>query len=535
MSHEPRALLTIVRPGAPVPSARSGETVVGSDAISGWIKSGGALWRLRRYDESRVLVHRIESAGRPLPLALALRWMTRGDVRIEDSRGRGRIVDRSTLARWMLQAATEPFKIDALLRRVEHTLNVLERETGRHAPLDLSKPPLYLRSDLSFGVRAGGSVGHIAGVVNALEHFTAPPILVTTDEIAMVGPRVEQHLVAPPEAFWNFRELPTFVLNETLEQEAERALAGRMPAFVYQRYSLNNYTGVRIARKLGVPLVIEYNGSEIWMSRHWGRPLTHEKISDRIEQLNLRAADLVVVVSTPMKDEIIARGVDERRVLVNPNGVDVNRYSPSVDGAAIRAKYGLEDAVVVGFIGTFGPWHGAEVLARAFVRFRLSGQEGASNTRLMMIGTGATIDAVRAVLTEGGAADATVFAGLVAQEEGAAYLAACDVLVSPHVPNSDGTPFFGSPTKLFEYMAMGKAIVASNLEQIGEVLEDGKTALLVPAGQVDALAAGISRAVCDPSLRRCLGAEARRVAVARHTWREHTQRIVERLQKMSAA
>ena len=54
------------------------------------------------------------------------------------------------------------------------------------------------------------------------------------------------------------------------------------------------------------------------------------------------------------------------------------------------------------------------------------------------------------------------------------YLAAYDILVSPHVPNSDGAPFFGSPTKLFEYMTTGKGIVASNLDQIGEVLKHKK-------------------------------------------------------------
>ena len=531
------ARLTIVRPGLPLPSAAPGETVVSLGEVSNWVKTGDALARLWRYGDARMLVHRLESAGRPLPLALALRWMTRGAVRIEDMRGRSRVVDAATLVRWLAQAATEPFRIDALLRRVEHTVKALEEDNvgrpvqGRRASPDLVKPPLYLRSDLSFGVRAGGSVGHIAGVVNELEHFAAPPILVTTDDIATISPHVEQHLVAPSEAFWNFRELPAFVLNETLERQTELALAGRTPAFVYQRYSVNNYTGLRVAKTTGVPLVIEYNGSEIWMSRHWGRPLAHEQLSDRIERLNLRAADLVVVVSKAMKDEIVARGVDGHRVLVNPNGVDANRYSPDVDGSAIRAKHGLERRVAIGFIGTFGPWHGAETLARAYVGLLTSRPQLADRTRLVMIGAGATLDEVRRILTEGHAAESTVFTGLIPQEEGPAYLAACDVLVSPHVPNPDGTPFFGSPTKLFEYMAMGKGIVASKLDQIGEVLEHEKTALLVPPGDADALAAGIARLVDDPALRDCLGVEARRVAVERHTWREHVRRTIDRLER----
>jgi glycosyltransferase involved in cell wall biosynthesis len=289
---------------------------------------------------------------------------------------------------------------------------------------------------------------------------------------------------------------------------------------------LNNYTGLRIARQMNVPLVVEYNGSEIWMSRHWGRPLRHEALSDRIERLNLRAADLVVVVSRTMKDEIVGRGVDAARVLVNPNGVDPDRYSPAVDGSPVRAKHDLTNSIVIGFIGTFGPWHGAETLARAFVTLRAANPR----LRLLMIGAGATMEEVRRILSEGGALDATVFTGLVPQEEGATHLAACDVLVSPHVANPDGSPFFGSPTKLFEYMAMGKAIVASWLDQIGEVLEDNTTALLVPPGDVEALANGIARLAGDQALRDRLGAEARRVALERYTWREHTRRTIEQLQ-----
>ena len=105
--------------------------------------------------------------------------------------------------------------------------------------------------------------------------------------------RAQVHHVAPREAFWNFRELPAFLLNDAFDAAANAVLTAK-PAFVYQRYSINNYTGLRVATNAGVPLVIEYNGSEIWMSRHWGRPLAHEKLSDRIERLNVRAADLVV-------------------------------------------------------------------------------------------------------------------------------------------------------------------------------------------------------------------------------------------------
>src|SRR6185436_12859648 len=149
---------------------------------------------------------------------------------------------------------------------------------------------------------------------NELGGFTGPVTVLTTDDIPTLAPDIDVHLVSPLEAFWNFKELPTFLLNDAFDTAAEGVVTGR-PAFVYQRYSLNNYAGMRIARRHGVPFVLEYNGSEIWMGRHWGRPLKHEALSRRIEQLNLTRADLTVVVSRVMRDEVVARGVDASAVL----------------------------------------------------------------------------------------------------------------------------------------------------------------------------------------------------------------------------
>ena len=120
-----------------------------------------------------------------------------------------------------------------------------------------------------------------------------------------------------------------------------------------------------------------------------------------------------------------------------------------------------------------------------------------------------------------------IFTGTVAHERVPQLLDACDILVSPHIPLADGSDFFGSPTKVFEYMAMGKGIVASRLGQIGEVLEADETALLVEPGNVDELARAIVKLVESPGLRARLGARAREVAIQKHTWRRNAQRVLE--------
>ena len=125
-----------------------------------------------------------------------------------------------------------------------------------------------------------------------------------------------------------------------------------------------------------------------------------------------------------------------------------------------------------------------------------------------------------------------MFTGLVPQQEGPEHLAAMDILIAPHVPNADGTRFFGSPTKLFEYMAMGRAIVASRLEQLGEILEDGRTALLVPPADEASLAQAMTRLCDDTGLRGRLGDAARRRAMERHTWGAHAGALIDRLRAM---
>jgi glycosyltransferase involved in cell wall biosynthesis len=530
--------LTVLRHGSNQWQVSEEETTTTVDRLRAWLNHGSLPAHLFRYEEARLRTHRLESIGRPLKLGLLLRLLSRGACYVEDERGRRRDLSMSLLARWGWQSLREPFQKGALLEAVSRDVADLERQIASRTSTPIfaaAAAPVYLRTDMSVGLRAGGSVGHIAGVLNHLDEFAGSPILLTTDTIPTVRSDIEVHCVSPFEAFWEYPELPSFVMNRAFDEAAERHLRGRRLACVYQRYSLNNFSGVRLAAARHLPLVIEYNGSEIWMSRHWGSPLEHEALSSRIEMLNLVAADLVVVVSEAMARELAGRGVPREKILVNPNGVEPDRYSPQVDGSDIRTRYGFDGKTVIGFIGTFGPWHGAEVLARAFGRLIATRPDYKRSVRLLMIGDGVLMPDVTSALDAAGVRGLAVLTGIVPQAEGPAYLAACDILASPHVPNADGTPFFGSPTKLFEYMAMGKGIVASDLDQIGDILEHGRAAVMVHPGDVESLVGGLMALIEDPDRRQALGEVARHMAVERHSWRAHTARIVDRLRERLAA
>src|SRR5262249_55122807 len=110
--------------------------------------------------------------------------------------------------------------------------------------------------------------------------------------------------------------------------------------------------GVLLSRALGSPLVLEYNGSGVWIADHWDRPLPFRRTFRAIEKTNLRHAHLIVAVSDVLRDELIEKGVEKGRILVCSNGVDPETYRPDRDGEAVRGRLGLEGRTVVGFVGT---------------------------------------------------------------------------------------------------------------------------------------------------------------------------------------
>jgi glycosyltransferase involved in cell wall biosynthesis len=235
------------------------------------------------------------------------------------------------------------------------------------------------------------------------------------------------------------------------------------------------------------------------------------------EELMLKCAALIVVVSEPLKDELVARGVPADRVLVNPNAVDPDYFQPNCGGEDIRRELSIApQELVVEFVGTFSHWHGVAVLQQAIARLLEADAE--RRLRFLLIGQGPLHGEIRAFLKQHEAEGRVIFTGLVSHSRVRCYLDAADILVSPHIPMPDGRPFFGSPTKLFEYMAMGKAIAASNLDQLAKVLSHGDTALLSEPGNVSEFVGAVQLLASDARLRESLGKRARAVAIERHTW-----------------
>src|SRR5262249_18591928 len=246
-------------------------------------------------------------------------------------------------------------------------------------------------------------------------------------------------------------------------------------------------------------------------------------------RINQRRADLILVVSSTESLNLQALGIPADRIVVNPNGVDVDEFHPGCGGAELRDELGLAGKTIVGFLGSFGPWHGTDVLARAVL---LTGP--GSGCHFIFVGAGDLRTPTECIIADGNCADAAPFVRRIPHGSIPRYLDACDILVAPHVPMPDGSPYFGSPTKLFEYLAMAKPVVASRLGQMSEILVDGETALLVEPGDPSALADAIVRLSKDEPLRRKLGANARSLVGSNYTWAHNAARALVALEQLLA-
>lgn len=372
---------------------------------------------------------------------------------------------------------------------------------------------------------AGGAISHIRGVLGG---FAASGVRCTVFSGYKLPVDVFPIEIIPVRrslfVFWE-----TLMLSYSVQfaLQARRMLKGR-PSMLYQRHGRFTVAGALLSVWTRVPLVLEYNGSEMWTAKYWDESRFRTWLR-LCEEVSLRSAAMVVVVSDAIRDELLERGLPSERILVNPNAVDPEHFRPDCGGKKVRQKLGLERSdVVVGFVGSFSYWHGIPTLQSAITQ----GLQNPSRKplRFLLVGHGPLHPEMREKLRTLEIAGKVTFTGVVPHEDVRSYLDACDILVSPHVPMSDGRPFFGSPTKLFEYLAMGKAVVASDLDQLAQVLRHNDTALLVTPGDVQELINAIWLLAEDESLRKRLGQRAREVAMERHTWRQNVARVLQKYQ-----
>ncbi|MBX3285604.1 MAG: glycosyltransferase family 4 protein [Actinobacteria bacterium] len=300
--------------------------------------------------------------------------------------------------------------------------------------------------------------------------------------------------------------------------------AGTHLDLVWQRHELFQTAGIDLARALHVPSVLFAPATAVWEAERWGthRPGWGHLVERLGERPALTTADVVACGAPEVAEQAVRIGTDPERIVITPTGVDLDLFDPPPDDAARQAerdRLGLADRFVVGWVGSFRPFHSLDRAVEAVA--------GVPDVALLLVGDGPERPAVEARARELGVH--VVCTGTVAHADLPRHLSAMDVglVLGP----ADGA-FHYSPLKLAEYLAAGLPVVAPDVGTVTARLTDGVDALLVDPADPAALGAAVRALRAEPALRRRLS-EAGRAAVAAHwSWDEQVRRVVAALERL---
>lgn len=362
-----------------------------------------------------------------------------------------------------------------------------------------------------------GQAVHIEEMIDALRR--------QGHEVRVVAPHVEDSAMGA-EAGWVRRlrsRLPK-AAYECLELAyswvAYRRLAREARAFgpdvLYERYNLYLVSGLMLRWRRRIPMLLEVNAPLVDERMRFGG-LGLPRIARWVEGRIWRGADVVLPVTRVLAQHVSARGVPDERIVVVPNGINEAHFAGAPRAEDAKQAIGWPGALVLGFTGFVRDWHGVDRVVRW-----LASERAPAHARLLVVGDGPARPDLEALSRELGLGDRVRFTGVVPRSQVPAHVAAFDIALQPAV-----VPY-ASPLKLFEYLALGRAIVAPSVPNILEVLIDEENALLFDEARPGALEAALTRLCADEGLRTRLSAGA---AATIHrlglTWDGNARRVTQ--------
>lgn len=291
---------------------------------------------------------------------------------------------------------------------------------------------------------------------------------------------------------------------------------------VWQRHELFGHAGLDLADRLDVPSVLFAPAVKVWEAERWGtrRPGWGRLLERTGETPSIRRASMVACGSEAVAEQAIRLGAAPERVMVTPNGVDVERFAAG-DRSIGRRMAGITgDAdttddtaeVVVGWVGSFRPFHALDLL--------VDGLRELDGVHLLLVG-----DGPERARVEGRCRDVGVrftSTGTVAHELLPDLLAAIDIAV---VVSDRADTFHYSPLKLGEYLAAGCAVVAPDVGPVRERVPDADALVLLPPGDAGALRDVVRELRDAPARRRALGSAGEELARRTFSWDHQLIRI----------
>ncbi len=367
-----------------------------------------------------------------------------------------------------------------------------------------------------------GQAVHIEEMIHALRQLG--------HEVRVVAPGVGQSVQFGEKAGllkWVQQRLPRFVYealelayNVPIYFRLRRAMREFKPDVLYERHHLYLLAGAWLKRRTGIPYVLEVN-SPLFEERSRNGGIALRAMARSTERWVWRQADALLPVTQVLAEILVSHGVQRERISVVPNGIDPERFAGYDPLPVAKEKLGVQQYLVLGFTGFVRGWNALDRVIRYLAR------KGNEHCMLLLVGDGPARAALEALAESLGVAERVRIVGVVGRDEVRNYVAAFDVALQPAA-----NPY-ASPLKLFEYLALGRAIVAPAQPNLLEVLSEGQDAVLFNPLAADAFEAALDRLVHAPQLRQDLGQRAASLIARRdYTWAGNARRVAQLAHKL---
>ena len=304
-------------------------------------------------------------------------------------------------------------------------------------------------------------------------------------------------------------------------------IAAQFQADIIQAHSpvLNALPALWVGRRMRIPVVYEVRA--LWEDAAVDHGVTRQgspryRVSRALETFALHRADAITTICEGLRAEIVSRGVPRERVTVVPNAVDADEFNDrGVADAALRARLGLDGKTVLGFAGSFYGYEGLDLLIEALALLASDWPE----LRLLLVGGGPQEANLKALSAKLGLGERVIFSGRVPHAEVQRYYGLIDLLAYPR--RSMRLTEIVTPLKPLEAMAQGRTFVASDVGGHRELIRDGETGFLFPAGDARALAHAIADAFARRNEWAGMREKARRFVETERTWARSVARYAD--------
>ena len=323
-----------------------------------------------------------------------------------------------------------------------------------------------------------------------------------------------------PKYIWRSlkdRRLMQFDLKA--ESALEKKVKSFHPDLIYERAYYLQVCGVNVASRNRITHFLEVNAPYIDETFEFEQSSSYySSLALKNEELQLNLSTKVFVVSSALKDYFVKKykGLLSDKIIITPNCVNLDKVTVNeLTKKAVIEKYNLQGKIVIGFVGSIFPYHGVDVLIKAFNEVYKKNNK----VKLMIVGDGLILEQLKSFSKTLEASDNIVFTGNVPYSEVFSFIDLMDVSVLAT------TEWYCSPIKLFEYGAMGKAIVAPDTQSVRDVIENGKDGLLVKSG-CEFLSSALMKLIDNPALRTEIGITFKKKIENRYTWIKNAEFVL---------